>query len=74
MKFVRKILHALAAPMITRAEQHITKCCDAGVEMCMVGDDVFIRCSECKKYIGHVVSESIGKLESRYRVLMMDAC
>ncbi len=46
--------------------RRLTTCCESTVEMRMVGQELFVVCADCDKYIGNVVIRPIGILETNF--------
>lgn len=45
----------------------ITSCCDAGVDMKVVGDEYIIACTGCGTYIGHITMREVALLALRFK-------
>lgn len=60
---------------VTRSAPYaLSVCCEATIGVFKVGEEVFVRCTKCGEYIGHVTGRRVGILESKYESFIAQAC
>jgi hypothetical protein len=52
------------------SNEAVTVCCEATIKLHKVGEEMFVRCSKCDEYVGHLVGRGISTLETHYKSLI----